>query len=69
MADDIIKIPINVTLDVSRKEWDLAYGTGTVAADVKEDVREHILNMLHELTSGNSGSGDGAIKNVTPRRS
>lgn len=69
MANDIIKVPINVTLEVSREDWNLAYGTGTVAADVKENVQEHILNMLNDLTSGNSGAGDGAIKTVTPRRS
>lgn len=64
MAKDIIKVPISVTLEVSREDWDLAYGTGTAAADVKENVRDHIINMLCELTSGNAGAGDGAIKTV-----
>lgn len=64
---DIIKVPISVTLEVSRAEWDLAYGTGTEFADVKESVRAYVLNMLDDLTSGNSGAGDGAIKNVKAR--
>jgi hypothetical protein len=67
MSKDIIRISIPAVLEVSRSEWDQAYGTGTGAIEVRDNVREHILNMLHELTSGNSGAGDGAIKTVTPR--
>jgi hypothetical protein len=69
MAKDIIKVPISVTLEVSRKEWDLAYGTTTETAEVQADVLDHILNLLNELTTGNHGAGDGAIKSVTQERS
>lgn len=61
------KISVNVDLVVDRDEWDLAYGTGTNPIVVRDNVREHIFNLLQELTSGNSGAGDGAIKTVTSR--
>lgn len=67
MAKDIITITLPVTLRVSRSEWDLAYGTGTDADVVRDNVREHLLNLLDALTAGDSGAGDGAIKTVTPR--
>lgn len=67
MAKDIIKIPINVTLEVSRDGWNLAYGTGTDVDVVTQDVRDTILGILQDLTNGQSGAGDGAIKTVTPR--
>jgi hypothetical protein len=69
VAEKLVKVNLNVTLEVDPAEWDLAYGTGVEAAVVREDVREHIINLLNELTTGNHGAGDGAIKRVTPRRS
>lgn len=67
MAARLQKISVSVVLTVDRDAWDLAYGTGTDQVTIRDNVREHILNMLHELTSGNSGAGDGAITNVKPR--
>jgi hypothetical protein len=67
MAKDIIKINVNVTLEVSKADWDLAYGTGTDSNVVKENVRDHILGILQALTTGDQGAGDGAIKTATPR--
>ena len=62
-----IKINFNVTVEVDPEEWDEAYGQGSEAKVVREDVREHLLYRLQELTSGDHGAGDGAIKTVTPR--
>ena len=62
-----VQISVNVTLEVNRAEWDLTYGTGTGVGVVRDNVREYVLNMLHGLTAGDSGAGDGAIKTVTPR--
>lgn len=62
--NDIIKVNIAVTLEVSKSDWDLAYGTTTETSAVAEDVRDTIFNHLQELTTGNQGAGDGAIKTV-----
>jgi hypothetical protein len=67
MSSKLQKISVSVVLTVAVDEWDLTYGTGTEPEVIQEDVRTNILGILEELTKGNSGAGDGAIKTVTPR--
>lgn len=62
-----IKVSISAVLTVDPDGWDLAYGTGTDEAVVRKDVQEAIVLILEELTKGQSGAGDGAIKAVKVR--
>jgi hypothetical protein len=62
-----MKVIFSVTVEVDKDEWASCYGIDNTAQAVKDDVRETLLQTLEQLTDGNHGAGDGAIKSVTPR--
>lgn len=43
-----MRVKITMTLDIDPEAWDQTYGTGSSAAAVREDVREHALYTLTE---------------------
>lgn len=56
-----MKVTVTLSLDVDPAAWDLAYGTGTAAKDVREDVRAYILNAVQ----GTAPVEEGGIVDVT----
>lgn len=56
------KVSFNVTIEVDPAMWDLAYGTGTSAKQIRDDVRSHFVYVIRD-----GGAGDGAILGVTER--
>jgi hypothetical protein len=40
------KVSVNLVIEVDPDSWDLAYGTGTKVADIRDDVREYVLNAM-----------------------
>lgn len=43
-----MKVKIEFTLDVDVEAWDANYFTGTVPADVREDVRTYVFHGVME---------------------
>jgi hypothetical protein len=41
-----IKVPVTLTLDIDPQMWDLAFGTGTDEAAVRDDVRAYLVNYF-----------------------
>ena len=39
-----MKVTVTLVVDVDPQDWDADYGTGTSAADVRADVKRHVLN-------------------------
>lgn len=55
-----MKVKVTMTFDIDPEAWNMTYGTGAKAADVRADVREHAFHTLTEtysnfgvLTEGN----------------
>jgi hypothetical protein len=48
-----MKVKITLTVDIDPAAWDLNYGTGTSAKDIREDVKSHcegtVLQHLDDL--------------------
>jgi hypothetical protein len=43
-----MRISVTLSLDVDPEAWDLEYGTGTAAKDVRADVQAHVRGTVHE---------------------
>ena len=43
-----MRVKISITVEVDSAEWDLEYGTGTKAADVREDVIDYVRGMIED---------------------
>jgi hypothetical protein len=41
-----VKIRVPLTIEVDPAEWDLIYGSGKSAAEIREDVRAYVLNAV-----------------------
>lgn len=42
-----MKVKIELTLEVDREDWDLAYGTdGLTTAEIRHDVKDHVGHLL-----------------------
>jgi hypothetical protein len=50
-----MKVSVTLSLDVDPAAWDLAYGTGTEAKAVREDVRQYVLNQLQGIAPVDEG--------------
>jgi hypothetical protein len=44
-----IKFTVSLSVEVDADAWDLAYGTGTDPAAVRDDVRAYLADNLPEL--------------------
>lgn len=63
-----MKVSITLSVDVDVDAWDLAYGTGTKAKAVREDVRQYVLALVQnsaaadesEILSARLGMATGA---------
>jgi hypothetical protein len=41
-----MRISVSLTIEVDPGKWDAVYGRGSSPAEVREDVREYILNAV-----------------------
>ena len=44
-----MKISVRLTIDVEPSEWHAVYGNGDSASEVRQDVREYVLNAVQCL--------------------
>jgi hypothetical protein len=58
-----MNVTVNLTLTIDPEKWHLAYGTGTKAADVRADVKAHVLATVQ----GSAPVDEGGIREVTLR--
>lgn len=56
------KVTLSVTIEVDPEAWDLAYGTGTSAKEIRDDVRSYYINVIQS-----GGAGDGAVRGVVSK--
>ena len=50
-----MKVIVTLEVEVDPEEWDMTYGTGTKAADVRKDVKEYVAHSIHDLMQENNG--------------
>jgi hypothetical protein len=43
-----VKVFVTLSIDVDAAAWDAAYGTGTAAGAVRDDVRRYVLTQVQE---------------------
>ena len=43
-----MKVRVTLSLNVDPEAWDLAYGTGTDAAAVREDVKSYVVTYIQQ---------------------
>jgi hypothetical protein len=55
-----MKVSMTVTFTIDPEAWDQAYGTGTDAAAIREDVRDYFTNYLRE--SNGLAEVDGSVE-------
>ena len=46
-----MKIGVVLTVEVDPEAWALEYGTGTTASEVRQDVRDYVLNMVQQCAA------------------
>lgn len=51
-----MKVIVTLEIEVDKEEWDLVYGIGTAAADIRKDVKMYAANSLHDLCQDNNGA-------------
>jgi hypothetical protein len=62
MAAKTQKVTLSVTIEVDVEAWDLAYGRGTSAEEIRDDVRSYFINVIRA-----GEAGDGAVVAVTDK--
>lgn len=45
-VDNSIRVPITLVIHVDKEHWNTAYGTGTRAKEVSDDVRLYFDNLV-----------------------
>lgn len=57
-----MKIKISLTIEVDPQEWAAVYGTGTAAAEVREDVKTYVQNQVWESPGIQESGGKVTIR-------
>ena len=52
-----MKIKISLTIEVDPQEWAAVYGTGTAAAEVREDVKTYVQNQVGSRRASRNPAG------------
>lgn len=47
-----MKVAITLTLDIDPETWDLMYGTGTTATEVRADVKRYVREQVAGSAAG-----------------
>lgn len=58
-----MKVIVTLAIDVDPEAWSDTYGTGTKAADVRDDVRRHV----EATVQGSAPTQEGGFISVTLR--
>ena len=49
-----MKVIVTLEVEVDPEDWNMVYGTGTKAADVRKDVKEYVAHSIHDLMQENN---------------
>lgn len=56
-----VKVTVPLIMEIDPEAWDLTYGTGTKVADIREDVREYIVNAVMNTGAAHEGAVVSAV--------